>query len=124
MTRLLLASALLLGLAADVLAQDAQGRFGRVIRIDIDAFSPDAGKITFSEKRRGTRNPRYGPGDYGAKAGAPRVSFAGWFVGQSRGSRSQCPRGANPSGCVVGEPSAPLRLAQRAPETFVAADGA
>ena len=105
------------------LAQD-QGQFGKVIRIERNAFAPDAGQITFSEFGLDVRNPAYEPGRYGAKSDGVRVTFGGYFAGQRLGTRGQCPRGASLTGCVVGTPISPLRLDPRAPATFIADDGA
>ncbi len=104
-------------------AQD-QGSFGRVIRIPREAFSPDAGRITFSEKPTGSRNPFYRPADYGADASGAKVTFGGYFVGQSLARAAQCPRGASRTGCLTGKPRAPLRLSGRAPTTLISPDHA
>ncbi len=105
-----------------VMAQD-QGQFGKVIRIEANAFQGDAGRITFSENPVGTKNPVYRPHNYGRKDGGVSVIFGSYFDGQHLGNRSQCPHGANPDGCVVGKPNTPLRLARNALPTFIARDG-
>lgn len=105
----------------EVLAQD-QGEFGRVIRIERSAFLPDAGLITFSEKGMGHKNPLYRPSDYGAKSSSPAVAFGGFFEGQMIGRSHQCPAGAVVTGCVIGNPRSPLRLAGSSPQTFIAED--
>ena len=114
--------ALLAGLAAPVAAQDA-GVFGRVIRIERDAFGPDAGQITFSELPLGSKNPIYSPGTYGAAPEGVSVGFGGFFQGQQIGDAGRCPRGAAITGCVIGRPVAPLRLAMEAPATKIVHDG-
>jgi hypothetical protein len=113
---------LLSGLVAGVSAQD-QGAFGKVIRIDREAFQPDAGMITFSEFPLGTTDPAYLPEYYGGMAGGVTVTFGGFFAGQAIASRAECPPGAVSTGCVAGTPVAPLKLDQTAPVTFVAEDG-
>jgi PEP-CTERM motif len=92
-----------------------------VIRIDEGAFTADAGLITFSEKPINTVDPTYLPADYGGGAGAPTVTFAGFFTGQSLGG-AVC--GGAPTGCVVGSPSGPLSLDGASPDTFITNDGA
>ncbi len=117
------AVALCLGLAATppAAAQD-QGSFGRVIRVPRAAFTPEAGRITFSEKRPGARNPFYLPRDYGADASGVKVTFGGFYVGQSLANARQCPPGAGRTGCLSGKPTAPLRLSGRAPTTLISPD--
>ncbi|CAL1238863.1 PEP-CTERM sorting domain-containing protein [Candidatus Methylocalor cossyra] len=107
-----------LGLAGS-LAWQGSAEAG-VIRVSEAAFTPAAGLITFSEKPIGTLNPIYSPGDYGGGAGAPTVSFEGYFLGQSLGGGC----GGAPSGCVTGLPSNPLALDPSAPNTFITQDGA
>lgn len=114
--------AAVLGPAAGAASED-QGSFGEVIRIDRNAFKPSAGLITFSEKRRGSRNPLYRPGDYGGEPNGITVTFAGFFQGQRLANSAQCPRGANRSGCIAGLPSAPLTLMPNSPTTFIENDG-
>jgi len=108
--------------ALPALAQD-QGQFGKVIRIEANAFQGDAGRITFSENPVGTKNPVYRPRNYGARDGGVSVIFGAFFDGQYLGNPAQCPPGANPDGCVVGTALSPLRLARNAPPTFIAEDG-
>ncbi|SDX25417.1 PEP-CTERM sorting domain-containing protein [Marinobacter mobilis] len=95
-----------------------------VIRIDETAFTPDAGLITFSEYSLGTVNPTYNPVDYGGGAGAPTVTFGGYFTGQSLGGAGDCPAGAALTGCVIGTPTGPLSLDPTSPDTFITNDGA
>lgn len=95
-----------------------------VIRIDETAFTPDAGLITFSEYSLGTVNPTYSPVDYGGGAGAPTVTFGGYFDGQSLGGVGDCPAGAALTGCVIGTPTGPLALDPTSPDTFITNDGA
>jgi hypothetical protein len=96
-----------------------------VIRIDESAFIAGSGLITFSEFAAGTVNPTYAPSAYGGGAGAPTVTFDGYFTGQSAGSSSpaSCPAGAAVSGCVLGNPTGPLSLAAASPDTFITTDG-
>lgn len=112
-----------LALALPVMAQD-QGSFGKVIRIPREAFSPDAGLITFSEKSMNSKNPFYRPADYGAGADGVQVTFGGFFLGQSLARAGQCPPGASRTGCLTGNPTAPLRLSGSAPTTFITSDRA
>jgi len=99
-------------------AQD-QGNYGKVIRVAPNAFSADAGLITFAEKPLGTRNPRYLPSAYGAVSGSITVRFGGYFRGQGIASSGQCPPGANRNGCITGRPSAPLQLASASPPAVI-----
>ena len=94
-----------------------------VFRINADAFTAEAGKITFSEFAGGTTNPIYTPADYGGGAGSPTVSFGGRFVGQTAGNAADCPPGAAISGCVLGLPTGPLALDAASPNTFITGDG-
>ena len=93
-----------------------------VIRIDQSAFTAQAGRITFSEFALNTQNPTYAPANYGGLAGAPTVSFGGWFTGQSAGNSVDCPVGAAVSGCVLGLPTGALSLDVNSPKTFITAD--
>lgn len=95
-----------------------------VIRVDAAAFTPDAGRITFSEFPVGTVNPFYTLADYGGDAGSPTVSFGGRFLGQTGDNGVDCPSGAAASGCVLGLPSGPLALDPASPNTFIVEDGA
>lgn len=114
-------------LTALTLAQGAhaqgQGQFGKVIRIDRKAFSPDAGLLTFSEYKLGTRNPVYNPARYRARPNGVTVTFGGYYLGQYLSRSGQCPPGANRNGCVSGKPRAPLALDRGSPVTFIAKDG-
>jgi hypothetical protein len=97
---------------------------GAVIRIPESAFTPAAGLITFSEFPLNTVNPTYTPANYGGGAGAPTVTFDGFFAGQALGTAATCPAGAMVTGCVVGSPTGPLSLAPASPNTFITSDGA
>lgn len=103
------------------LSQAAQAA---IIRIDQSAFTPDAGLITFSEFADGTQNPAYTAADYGGAAGAPTITFGGFFAGQgfSANPGVDCPGGA-PSGCISGIPTALLSLDPASPATFITGDG-
>lgn len=96
-----------------------------IIRVDENAFTAQAGLITFSEFAVGMENPFYLPAAYGGGVGAPTVSFGGYFMGQSPGSSdpSQAPVGAALSGVVLGSPSGPLALDPTSPATFIVGDG-
>lgn len=96
-----------------------------MVRIDSSSFVAGSGLITFSELPLGTVNPTYTPAMYGGGAGAPTVSFGGYFLGQSLSATPwiDCPGGAS-TGCVVGSPSGPLSLAPNAPNTRIVNDGA
>lgn len=107
--------------AGVLLASSAQAE---VIRINADAFTPQAGKITFSEFAEGTNNPVYTPAVYGGGAASPTVTFGGRFVGQAAGNAADCPAGAAVSGCVIGLPTGPLALDADSPSTFITGDGA
>jgi hypothetical protein len=104
-------------LASSVVAQAA------VVRIDETAFNPQAGLITFSEMSTGTQNPVYQPVNYGGGAGAPVVSFGGYFTGQTMGTVGTCPAGAALSGCVIGTPTGTLSLNAASPHTAITSDG-
>jgi hypothetical protein len=117
--------AVLAGLAvATAAAAQDKGAFGGVIRIDIDAFGAGSGQITFSELAIGSINPIMYPGSYGAPPDGVTVGFGGYFEGQAIGTRATCPAGAAVTGCVVGDPLAPLRLAMSAPATVIRRDNA
>lgn len=96
-----------------------------VVRVNEADFQPSAGLITFSEFALGTVNPVYAPGDYGGGAGAPTVTFGGYFKGQSLSANpgADCPGGVA-SACVVGTPTASLELDSASPDTFITTDGA
>src|SRR4051794_39546416 len=91
--------------AFSAVSQDAGAA---VIRIPAASFTPQAGLITFSEFAVNTVNPTYAPANYGGGAGAPTVTFDGFFTGQALGTAATCPLGAALTGCVVGSPGAPL----------------
>ena len=92
-----------------------------IVKIGAGAFTPSAGLITFSEFANGTVNPTYNPADYGGGAGAPTVTFDGFFQGQSMGG-VVC--GGAPTGCVIGSPTGPLALDPNSPNAFITQDGA
>jgi hypothetical protein len=96
-----------------------------IVRVDEGDFTATAGLITFSEYALGTANPTYAPADYGGGAGAPTVTFDGYFTGQSLSATPgvDCP-GAAATACVVGSPTGPLSLDAAAPNTFIVGDGA
>lgn len=104
-------------------AGDDRGQFGRVIRIEREAFLPSAGLVQFHEVPLETGNPVYRPSDYGAESGGVTVTFGGIFAGQEVGG-DQCPPGAPATGCVWGKPSAPLSIDQDGPGTLTSSDGA
>lgn len=112
---------ILLSLAgAAAIAFSATANAG-VVKVGVGAFTPQAGLITFSEKPGGSVNPTYNPADYGGGAGAPVVSFDGYFTGQSMGVTC----GGVNTGCVVGSPTGPtLTLAAASPDTSIVGDGA
>ena len=96
-----------------------------VIRVSAGDFVAGSGQITFSEFPLGTNNPVYTPAIYGGGAGAPTVTFGGFFTGQSLSGNPgvDCP-GAAATACVVGNPTGPLTLAVGSPATFITQDGA
>jgi hypothetical protein len=101
------------------------GAEAAIIQIPAASFTAAAGLITFSEFPVGTVNPTYLPANYGGGAGAPTVTFEGFFAGQSLGGAAPpCPAGAALSGCVIGAPSNPLSLSGPAPNTSIVNDGA
>jgi len=115
-------TSLITAAAALVVAASAQAG---IVKIGVGAFTPQAGLITFSEQALGTTNPIYNPINYGGLAGAPIVSFGGFFAGQSLGTAGTCPAGAALTGCVVGSPTpGPLALAANSPLTRIVQDGA
>jgi hypothetical protein len=95
-----------------------------VERVSEADFMAGSGLITFSEFAGGTVNPTYAPATYGGGAGAPTVTFAGYFSGQSLSATpgADCP-GAAASACVVGNPTGPLSLSAGSPNTFITGDG-
>ncbi len=112
-------------LAAAIAVASVSAADALVIRVSEASFISGSGLITFSEFGGGTVNPTYAPGDYGGGAGAPTVTFDGWFLGQSLSLNSgvDCP-GAAPTACVVGSPGGPLALDPNSPDTFITSDGA
>lgn len=108
--------------AAAMLVAASSAANAAIVRITQAAFTPQAGLITFSEFAVNTVNPTYAPASYGGGAGAPTVTFDGYFTGQSLGGGA-C--GGAATGCVVGTPSGPsLTLAAAAPDTFITTDSA
>lgn len=120
--RTILAMTLVVGTSPSLGQVNSQGAYGKVIRIDRNAFKPNAGRITFSEKPLGTANPTYRPADYGGDAKGISVSFGGFFVGQGLGDASTCPGRGALTGCVAGRPSKPLAIDQAAPAAHIAND--
>lgn len=115
--RRILKSIVLVGALAAVTAQAA------VVRVDQAAFTAQAGLITFSELANST-NPIYEPALYGGGAGAPTVTFGGYFKGQSLGNIGSCPVDAALTGCVVGSPTGGvLSLDPNSPSTVITTDG-
>ena len=106
-------------IAASFLAAPAVNAMS-VTRIDESAFKADAGLITFSELPSGTVNPTYSPVDYGGGAGAPTVTFGGFFNGQNQDA--PFPAGAARSGVVNGNPTASISLDSDSPDTFITDD--
>lgn len=88
-------------------------------------FNASAGLITFSEFNLGTQNPTYAPATYGGGAGAPTVTFGGYFKGMSLSANPgvDCP-GAAATACVVGTPIPSLSLDGASPKTSIVDDGA
>lgn len=115
----------LIGAALAAGALTAGDAAAAVMRVQADAFSADAGLITFSEFAVGTENPTYTPALYGGGAGSPTVSFGGFFSGQSLSAAPgiDCP-GAAASACVVGSPTGSLSLAPTSPNTIILPDRA
>lgn len=122
MKRLILAStAIAAALALPMAAANAAG----IIRVTEGNFVAGAGLITFSEFAVNTQNPIYTPADYGGGAGAPTVTFDGYFAGQSLSGNPgvDCP-GAAATACVIGNPTGPLSFDAASPNTFITTDGA
>ena len=118
---------LLTGLSvAAVLLLCAKGRAETIVQVSESAFTPQAGLITFSEYPVNTMNPVYAPATYGGGANAPTVTFGGYFTGQTAGAAnpSACPAGAAVTGCVLGNPTGPLSLDPKSPQTFITTDSA
>ena len=112
--------------AASALATAVPYASADIIQVSESAFTASAGLITFSEYPSGTTNPVYAPSMYGGGAGAPTVTFGGYFTGQSLGTTNPggCPGGAAVTGCVLGSPTGPLTLDPNSPQTFITGDGA
>lgn len=113
---------LLAGLLLTLLATESHAG---IIKLSVTDFAASAGQITFSEFALGTTNPFYSPTDYGGSAGAPDVSFAGWFTGQSLSGNAgvDCP-GAAATACIIGTPTGPLSLDLASQLTQIVGDGA
>ncbi|MBW4672014.1 MAG: PEP-CTERM sorting domain-containing protein [Cyanomargarita calcarea GSE-NOS-MK-12-04C] len=109
-------------LSVSSLAFQATASAAGIKRIDQSAFTPDSGKITFSEFSVNTVNPTYTPSNYGGDANGPTVRFGGIFQGQTVGV-APFPSGAAPSGVVNGTPTASLALDPTSPTTFITGDG-
>jgi hypothetical protein len=111
-------------LCLTLLATLASASQAAIVRISEGAFTAAAGLITFSEFPVDSVNPTYAPTDYGGGAGAPTVTFDGYFKGQSLAAICPFP-GAAGTGCVVGNPSGPtLALDPDSPQTFITTDSA
>lgn len=95
---------------------------GEVIVIQETNFRPGAGRITFSEVPRGTRNPVFEPSRYGGDDASPTVRFGGVFRGRRIADPGECPRGAARTGCLAGTPAAPLALDLAGPPAIVVLD--
>lgn len=92
-------------LVALALAAGALQATATVVSITPDAAGPV--RINFDKEALGSSNPVFAPADYGGGAGAPTVSFAGFFAGQ--GLAGAC--GFDSSlACLEGTPSGPLSL--------------
>ncbi|MEA5551387.1 PEP-CTERM sorting domain-containing protein [Anabaena cylindrica UHCC 0172] len=113
-----IASALSLSLVTVQSSANATG----IVRITEDAFTADAGLITFSELPLNTFNPTYAPSLYGGGVGSPTVTFGGIFLGQTVGV-APFPIGALPSGVVNGTPTNSLTLDSNSPQTRIVGDG-
>jgi hypothetical protein len=110
-----------LGIAIAGLALFAASAQAQIVRVSAADFTSEAGLITFSEFALGTVNPTYAPASYGGDAGAPTVTFDGFFSGQAMGGAT-C--GGAASGCVVGTPTGALSLDAASPNTSIVNDGA
>jgi len=96
----------------------------QVVRLNESQFRPGAGRITFSEVPRRTRNPVYSPAMYGGRPNDPTIRFGGYLMGRRLGNSGECPQGAAPTGCLAGSPRVPLAIDPDAPPTFTAYDSA
>ncbi|MFO0499941.1 MAG: PEP-CTERM sorting domain-containing protein [Betaproteobacteria bacterium] len=114
--RALLTASLALAALPATAQQDRPG----VVRLSEGQFRAGAGRITFSEVPQGTRNPVYTPDMYGGRPNDPTVHFGGYLAGRRLGSASECPSGAQPTGCLAGVPRQPLQLEPNAPPAFTA----
>lgn len=109
-------------LAAGVAPLTAQGQ-PAVVRIRERQFRSGAGRITFREVPRGTRNPVYPPRLYKGRPEDPTVSFGGYLEGRSLGRGGACRPAAPPVGCLTGTARGPVALAAGAPFVFTADNG-
>lgn len=92
-------------LVALALAAGALQATATVVPITQDAAGPV--RINFDKQVVGSPNPVFAPADYGGGAGAPTVSFAGFFAGQRLAGAC----GFDSSlACLEGAPSDPLGL--------------
>lgn len=94
-----------------------------VVRVEERQFRAGAGRITFSEVPLGSVNPSYSAALYGGGPDSPMVRFGGYFRGRRIAGAGECPRGAVPTGCLAGTPTAPLSLDGDAPPAKVLRDG-
>ncbi len=108
-------------MSASLLASAAHAS---IVRVSAADFVAGSGQITFSEFAINTQNPVYNPADYGGDINSPKVSFGGFFTGQSLSANPgvDCP-GAAATACVVGTPTAALSLDANSPFTFITTDG-
>ncbi|MCZ8146779.1 MAG: PEP-CTERM sorting domain-containing protein [Roseomonas sp.] len=113
---------LVAGLALPALPARAQQARPGVVRLSEGQFRAGAGRITFSEVPRGTRNPVYTPEMYGGRPNDPTVRFGGYLLGRRLGGFGECPRGAAATGCLAGTPRMPLQIDPDAPPAFTAFD--
>lgn len=118
--RRLLASGLAVTTGLTPLATSGQSA---VVRIRERQFRSGAGRITFREVPRGTRNPVYPPRLFGGRPDDPTVSFGGYLAGRALGPGGACRPDAPMTGCLTGTPRGPVRLDPGAPHVFTADDG-
>jgi hypothetical protein len=109
-------------LCLTLLATLASASQAAIVRIGEGAFTAAAGLITFSEFPVNSVNPTYAPTDYGGGAGAPTVTFDGYFNGQSLATICPFP-GAAGTGCVVGNPSGAFAILFSTDQASVGLDG-
>lgn len=92
-------------LVALALAAGALQATATVVQITQDAAGPV--RINFDKPGVNSSNPVFAPADYGGGTGAPTVSFAGFFAGQTL---TNCGFLGTPLACLEGVPSGPLSL--------------